>query len=152
MYMLRLGVGGAGPPRSEFKKHSFCRHDDRHFTWFTLQPKSANEIGWSRWKIQYGASDVLDEIKKKQEYQTPWFKLAQWVTEHAVTHAHTHAHIYIYIYIYTYMGARFFAHDQTGPGAHPASCTMGTGSFPGVKRPGRGADHPPTSSAEVRKE
>jgi hypothetical protein len=23
--------------------------------------------------------------------------------------------------------------------------TMGTGSFPGVKRPGRGADHPPPS-------
>jgi hypothetical protein len=49
-------------------------------------------------------------------------------------------------------GARFFAHVQTGPGAHPASCTMGTGSFAGVKRPGRGADHPPPSSAEVRKE
>jgi hypothetical protein len=45
--------------------------------------------------------------------------------------------------------ARFFAHVQTGPGVHPASCTMGTGSFPGVKRPGRGADHPPPSSAEV---
>jgi hypothetical protein len=29
------------------------------------------------------------------------------------------------------------------PGAHPASCKMVTGSFPGVKRPGRGADHPP---------
>jgi hypothetical protein len=29
---------------------------------------------------------------------------------------------------------------------------MGTGSFPGVKRPGRNADHPPPSSAEVRKE
>ena len=26
---------------------------------------------------------------------------------------------------------------QTDPGAHPASCTMGTGSFPGVKS-GRG--------------
>jgi hypothetical protein len=25
-------------------------------------------------------------------------------------------------------------------------CTMGTGSFPGVKRPGRGADHPPPST------
>ena len=25
---------------------------------------------------------------------------------------------------------------QTGPGAHLASCTMGTGSFPGVQRPG----------------
>ena len=30
-------------------------------------------------------------------------------------------------------GARFFAPVQTGPGAHPASCTMGTGSFPGEK-------------------
>jgi hypothetical protein len=39
-------------------------------------------------------------------------------------------------------------HVQTGPGAHPASFTMGTGSFPGVNRPGRGADHPPRSSAE----
>jgi len=29
--------------------------------------------------------------------------------------------------------ARFSAPVQTGPGAHPASCTMGTGSFPGVK-------------------
>jgi len=35
------------------------------------------------------------------------------------------------------MGARFSAPVQTGPGAHPASCTMGTGSFPGVKN-GRG--------------
>jgi hypothetical protein len=34
-----------------------------------------------------------------------------------------------------------------GPGAHPASCTMGTGCFSGVKRPGRGADHPLPSSA-----
>ena len=28
--------------------------------------------------------------------------------------------------------ARFSAPVQTGPGAHPASCTMGNGSFPGV--------------------
>ena len=34
-------------------------------------------------------------------------------------------------------GARFFTPVQTGPGTHPASCTMGTGSFPGVKS-GRG--------------
>jgi len=26
-----------------------------------------------------------------------------------------------------------FPSVQIGPGAHPASCTMGTGSFPGVK-------------------
>jgi len=40
---------------------------------------------------------------------------------------------------------------QTGPGVHPDSYVMGTGSFPGVKRPGRGADHPPPSSAEVKR-
>jgi hypothetical protein len=49
-------------------------------------------------------------------------------------------------------GTRFFAHVQTGPEAHPASYTMGTGSLPGVKRPGRGADHPPPSSADVKKD
>ena len=45
------------------------------------------------------------------------------------------------------MGARFSASVQTGPGAHPASCTMGTGSFPGGKeRPERDADHSPPCS------
>jgi len=33
--------------------------------------------------------------------------------------------------------ARFSTPVQTGPEAHPASCTMNTGSFPGVKS-GRG--------------
>jgi hypothetical protein len=31
---------------------------------------------------------------------------------------------------------------KTGPGAHSASYTMGIGSFPGVKRTGRGVNHP----------
>jgi len=48
------------------------------------------------------------------------------------------------------VGARFSVPVQTGSEAHPASCTMGTGSFPGLKRPGRGVDHPPPSSAEVK--
>ena len=39
-------------------------------------------------------------------------------------------------------GTRFSAPVPTGPGAHPASCTMGTGSFPGVKQSGHGVDHP----------
>ena len=45
-----------------------------------------------------------------------------------------------------------WASVQTGPGAHPTSYTMGTGSLPGVKWPGRGVDHPPPppSSAEVK--
>jgi hypothetical protein len=48
------------------------------------------------------------------------------------------------------VGVKFSAPVQTGPGAYPASCTMGTGLFPGVKRQGRGFDHPPPSSAEVK--
>jgi hypothetical protein len=39
---------------------------------------------------------------------------------------------------------RYFAPD------HPASYTTGTGSFPGVQWPGRGINHPPPSSAEVK--
>jgi hypothetical protein len=34
------------------------------------------------------------------------------------------------------VGARFSAPVQTGPRAHPAFCTMGTGSFPGVESGG----------------
>jgi hypothetical protein len=43
---------------------------------------------------------------------------------------------------------------QTGSGAHPAFCTMGTGGpLPGAKaRPRRDADHSPLSSTEVENE
>jgi hypothetical protein len=43
---------------------------------------------------------------------------------------------------------------QTGSGAHPASCTMGTGDpFPGGKaQPEGDADHSPPTSAEVENE
>jgi hypothetical protein len=43
---------------------------------------------------------------------------------------------------------------QTGPGTHPASCTVGTGGpFPGANvRPGRDADQSPPSSAEDENE
>jgi len=45
---------------------------------------------------------------------------------------------------------RVFLPVQTVPGAHPASCKKGTGSFPGGKvRSGRAADHSPPSSAAV---
>jgi len=49
--------------------------------------------------------------------------------------------------------ARFSAPVLTGPGAHPASCTMRTESFPGVKS-GRSVTLTPSSpfSAVVKKE
>jgi hypothetical protein len=54
--------------------------------------------------------------------------------------------------IESHWGAGFSAPVQTGPGAHPTSCTMGTGSFPGLKRPEHGADHPPHLALRLRKE
>jgi hypothetical protein len=43
-------------------------------------------------------------------------------------------------------------HFQTGPMDHPASYTMSTESFPGVKRPGHGADHLPHLAPRLKKE
>jgi len=41
------------------------------------------------------------------------------------------------------VGARFFAPVQTGPGAHPASCTMGLSR-------GCGVVHPSRSSTDIK--
>jgi len=49
-------------------------------------------------------------------------------------------------------GAKFSAPVQTGPEAHPASYTMGTVSFPVVKRPERGVNHSPHPAPRVKKE
>ena len=48
--------------------------------------------------------------------------------------------------------ARFSAPVQTGPGAHPASYTMGTGSLSQVNRPGRGVDRLPHLTLKLKKE
>jgi len=41
--------------------------------------------------------------------------------------------------------------SETGSRIHASCCTMGYRvSFPGVEQPGRGLDHPPTFSAEVK--
>ena len=47
-------------------------------------------------------------------------------------------------------GGEIFTPMQTCSGTHSASYAVGTGSFPGVKRPGRGVDYPPLSTAEVK--
>jgi len=47
---------------------------------------------------------------------------------------------------------RFFAPVQTGPGAYPPSYTIGTRSYPGVKRPERDVDHSPHLAPRLIKE
>ena len=49
-------------------------------------------------------------------------------------------------------GARFSAPVQTPSGTLPASYTMRTGSFPGIKRSGRGVEHPPHPKPRLKKE
>jgi len=49
-------------------------------------------------------------------------------------------------------GARFFTPVQLVPGAHPASYPTGAGSFPGVKRLGRGVDQSTSLPPRLRKE
>jgi hypothetical protein len=49
------------------------------------------------------------------------------------------------------VGAKFFAPVQIGPWGPPSLLYNGYRiSIPGVKRPGRGVDHPPPSSARVK--
>jgi hypothetical protein len=47
-------------------------------------------------------------------------------------------------------GGEIFRARPGRPWGHPASYTMGTGSFPGVKQPRHGADHPLPPNAEVK--
>jgi hypothetical protein len=82
--------------------------------------------------------EALDRTVWKSRFGRVYGSVERQITELLCVYIQ---HIYIYL---------FSAPVQTGPGAHPASYTIGTGSFPGVKRPGRGLDHPPPSSAEVK--
>jgi len=47
--------------------------------------------------------------------------------------------------------ARFSAPIQTGPGAHPASCTVGTGILPGGKQLDLDINHPPHLALRLKK-
>ena len=49
-------------------------------------------------------------------------------------------------------GVRFSAPVHTSTGVNPVSYTMGTDSFPGVKRPGLGVDHLPRLAPRLKKE
>jgi hypothetical protein len=50
------------------------------------------------------------------------------------------------------VGTRFSVPVQTGPEARLTPYTVGTGSFPGVKRQVRGFDHPPHLALRLKKE
>jgi hypothetical protein len=49
------------------------------------------------------------------------------------------------------VGTRFSATVQAGPGTHPTSCIMGTGSSPRLKRTVCGVGHPPLTAPRLKK-
>jgi hypothetical protein len=52
--------------------------------------------------------------------------------------------------IESWLGVIFSPPVQTGPEAHPASCTMGTGSFLGVKGKGKGGSAGPIQHSSLK--
>jgi hypothetical protein len=68
-------------------------------------------------------------------------------------------YIYLFIYIYLKPGSGTFG-GQSGNGksggetcrTYPISYTVVTGSLPGVKRPGRGVNHPPLLAPRLKKD
>jgi len=106
--------------------------------------------------------------------RTPAFKHVQQHSDYIfnIPNKYTHTVEYIHIYIVFIKGpvqlsrysdslrarrsgdripvrARFSAPVPSGSVAYPASYTIGTESFSGVKQPGRGVDHTPPSRAET---
>ena len=84
------------------------------------------------------------------EDQSPTSQLSSPLAEHAAKKGVGGGGRYITLGDRIPVEARYSAPVQTGCGDHPASYTVGTRSFPEVKRPGHGVDHPPPSSAEVK--
>jgi hypothetical protein len=56
------------------------------------------------------------------------------------------------LHIQEFQWGRDFSYTSRRPWGPPSLLYNGYQVFPGVKRPGRGADHPPPSSAEVKHE
>jgi hypothetical protein len=88
-------------------------------------PRKERSVKFSSRKLYFGGRDSSPGIATGYELEGPGIESWCW---------------------------RDFSHtSRLTLGAHQASCTMGTGSFPGLKRPRRGADHPPLLVPRSRK-
>jgi hypothetical protein len=96
-------------------------------------------------------------LSKNRWYDTDFIlKQSEKYKKHNATKNDTKTRLWVFLLFSgdrILVGARFSVPIQTGPGAHPASCTMDTGYFPrGKERPGRNTDPSPPSSDVVMKE
>lgn len=115
------------------------------------------------------ACNVIHVCKKSTDFRVPVFtKLAEahhhyMQTSHTHTifiqiglevwklQAETHLHKKCGVHCAEFHDFIFSMPFQTGLGAPSASCSKGTRAvIPGVKRPGRGVEHPPQTTVKVR--
>jgi hypothetical protein len=80
-------------------------------------------------RFYYTEAEAFGEVKKQWRHT---LKLLY------TKHTHQNCAKCIDYELFLYLKAHQLSHCTP----KEASCTIGTGSFPGVKRPGRGADHP----------
>jgi hypothetical protein len=112
----------------------------RNWPWLTVNMGNAKNRD-KCWKI---SKVILDRKKSNGRQNSNWHRIKWKLFTNTVQERSGRSGDR------TQVEAKFSAPVQTGPGAHPVSFTMGTGTFPEVKQPGRGADHPSTSTAEVK--
>jgi len=121
---------------------------------------------WSRALLQKPPSPIVNNFPAfcgTRNFITTC-TVAPYLSPSTVTSVHSTPHSLPYVYlryntlpVFTIRGsnpggAKFSATIQTGSGAHPASYTMHTGSFPGLKQPRLRVDHPPHLGRRLKKE
>jgi hypothetical protein len=159
-----------GVPITEFRVR--CReHWECHlFFWEYTFSNSVSHYAWNFRKLNREFMDayiIFKLVRKSARFLNTWtLEKIQWKCLHIICTWEPGTSVSIVsgyglddraIEVRSPAGANDFSSIlcvQTGSGAHPASCTMGTGGpFPGAKaRPGRDADHSLPSSAEVENE
>ena len=130
----------------EFSSRGLCyelitRPEESYRLWRVVVCDLESSWMWRPWSLGGCRAQKKKKKKKKRYIYKMWAEIAQsvWLATGWTGQRSNPGGGKIF----------FTAPVQTVSGVHPASYTMDTGSFPGVKRPGSGVDQPRRSGAEV---
>ena len=102
-------------------------------SWTPWSPLGSRS-GLGRHEVQWAPGPVLDAMKSSGLYRLSYRGCQLLRPRSCITSRSARAMLNASpTGIESRWGTKFSAPVQTGPGAHPASCTMDIGSFPGVK-------------------
>ena len=126
--------------QSKLQHTGNCYRPTVFFRHLSLIALSLPQEKFGPFQKRYLILSLLFLILRVWNYVT-WRGVGQGVSVDTARHNGFYFRSILYIYIYVWAGrsgiesrwGRDFPPVQTGPGAHPASCKMGTSSFPGIK-------------------